>query len=126
MAKRTPSSNKELGRQSEPALLILTSLASGQKHGYALAKDVEAFSGVTLGPGTLYGAISRLEERGLIAPVPSDDRRQPYEITSSGRTALASAVRDMRALADEGAARLKLRVLALRHNSRPLFTGIAE
>jgi DNA-binding PadR family transcriptional regulator len=126
MAKRTPSSNKELGRQSEPAFLILTSLASGQKHGYALSKDVEAFSGVVLGPGTLYGALSRLEERGLITPVPSDDRRQPYEITSSGRTALASAVRDMRALADEGAARLKLRVLTLGHRFRPLFTGIAQ
>jgi DNA-binding PadR family transcriptional regulator len=126
MAKRTTATKSELGRQSEPALLILTSLASGEKHGYALAKDVEAFSGVTLGPGTLYGAISRLEERGLIAPVPSDDRRQPYKITSSGRTALASAVRDMRALADEGAARLRLRVLALRLQSRHLVTGLTR
>ena len=67
MAKRTAAPANELGRQSEPSFLILTSLASGQKHGYALAKDVEAFSGVALGPGTLYGAISRLEERGLIA-----------------------------------------------------------
>jgi DNA-binding PadR family transcriptional regulator len=126
MAKRTPSKNNELGRQAEPALLILTSLASGEKHGYALAKDVEAFSGVALGPGTLYGAISRLEERGLIAPVPSDDRRQPYKITSSGRTALTSAVRDMRALSDEGAARLRLRVLSLRHLTRPIITGLAQ
>jgi DNA-binding PadR family transcriptional regulator len=112
MAKRTSTADNELGRQSEPAFLILTSLASGEKHGYALAKDVEAFSTVTLGPGTLYGAITRLEERGLIEPVPSDDRRQPYQLTASGRTALASAVRDMRALADEGATRLRLRVLA--------------
>jgi len=123
MTKRPPATNSELGRKSEPSFLILTSLASGEKHGYALAKDVEAFSGVALGPGTLYGAISRLEERGLIAPVPSDDRRQPYRITSGGRTALASAVRDMRALADEGAARLRLRVLSLGHQSRPLMSG---
>ena len=126
MAKRTSPTNSELGRQSEPAFLILTSLASGEKHGYALAKDVEAFAGVALGPGTLYGAISRLEERGLIAPVPSDDRRQPYQITGSGRTALESAVRDMRALADEGTARLRLRVLALRPNLGPLLGGITQ
>ncbi|HEY5303651.1 MAG TPA: PadR family transcriptional regulator [Acidimicrobiales bacterium] len=126
MAKRTPTPTNELGRQSEPSFLILTSLASGDKHGYALAKDVEAFSGVVLGPGTLYGAISRLEERGLIAPVPSDDRRQPYQLTAKGRTALASAVRDMRALADEGAQRLRLRVLSQRHALRRLTIGVAQ
>jgi DNA-binding PadR family transcriptional regulator len=126
MAKRTSATNNELGRQSEPSFLILTSLASGEKHGYALAKDVQAFSGVDLGPGTLYGAITRLEERGLITPVPSDDRRQPYQITASGRSALASAVRDMRALADEGAARLKLRVSTLRHDPRPLVVGAIQ
>ncbi|HEV3187391.1 MAG TPA: PadR family transcriptional regulator [Acidimicrobiales bacterium] len=126
MARRTPAPTNELGRQSEPSFLILTSLASGEKHGYALAKDVEAFSGVALGAGTLYGAIARLEERGLIAPVPSDDRRQPYQLTASGRTALASAVRDMRALADEGAQRLRLGVLLRRHALRPLFMGEAQ
>src|SRR5665213_443634 len=126
MTKRTAESSNELGRQSEPSFLILTSLASGDKHGYALAKDVEAFSGVTLGPGTLYGAISRLEERGLIAPVPSDDRRQPYQITASGRTALESAVRNMRALADEGAQRLRLSVLSRRHAPRTSFIGVVQ
>jgi len=126
MAKRTAAPTNELGRQSEPSFLILTSLASGEKHGYALAKDVEAFAGVVLGPGTLYGAITRLEERGLIAPVPSDDRRQPYQLTASGRTALASAVRDMRSLADEGAARLRLSVLALRTSLRPLVAGVVQ
>ncbi|HEV3268933.1 MAG TPA: PadR family transcriptional regulator [Acidimicrobiales bacterium] len=126
MAKRTPAPTNELGRQSEPSFLILTSLASGEKHGYALAKDVEAFSGVALGPGTLYGAISRLEERGLIAPVPSDDRRQPYQLTATGRTALAAAVRDMRALADEGAQRLRLSVLSSRLAPRALLTGVAR
>ncbi len=45
-----------------PAVLIMTSLASGAKHGYALARDIEQFAGVTLGPGTLYGAITALEE----------------------------------------------------------------
>src|SRR5665213_4379647 len=126
MAKTTPPLTDELGRQSEPSFLILTSLASGEKHGYALAKDVEAFAGVVLGPGTLYGAITRLEERGLIAPVPSDDRRQPYQLTAKGRTALALAVRDMRELADEGSRRLRLSVLTLRHALRPDFTELAQ
>jgi DNA-binding PadR family transcriptional regulator len=99
-----------LGRNNEPSVLILTSLASGAKHGYALTKDIEAFAGVSLGPGTLYGAISRLEERGLIAPLASDDRRRPYRITAGGRAALAGAVREMRSLADEGATRLGLGV----------------
>jgi DNA-binding PadR family transcriptional regulator len=86
--------------------LVLTSLAGGPKHGYALAKDIEEFAGVRLGPGTLYGAISRLEERGLIEPVGEDQRRRPYRLTASGRTALDSAIRDIRAIADTGAARL--------------------
>jgi len=71
-----------LGRSAGPAALILSSLAGGAKHGYALTKDIEQFAGVSLGPGTLYGAIARLEERGLIVPerVGTDDRRRPYRI----------------------------------------------
>jgi DNA-binding PadR family transcriptional regulator len=67
-----------------------------------------------LGPGTLYGAIGRLEERGLIEPAPagSDERRRPYRITTAGRAALAEAVRAMQTLADEGAARLRLGLLS--------------
>jgi len=108
MTKRpSATTSGALARQNEPAVLILTSLASGTKHGYALTKDIAAFSGATLGPGTLYGAIARLEERGLIAPTPSHDRRQPYQITTRGRAALAEAVQEMRALANEGASRLQ-------------------
>ena len=54
---------------SDPTLLVLASLADGEKHGYAIMVDVQEFAGVELGPGTLYGAITRLEERGLIRPV---------------------------------------------------------
>ena len=99
-----------LGRNNEPPVLILTSLADGPKHGYALTKDIERFAGVSLGPGTLYGAIGRLEERGFIEPSPAeaDERRRPYRITAAGRVALTEAVRAMRTLADEGAARLGL------------------
>ena len=95
-----------LRRSSDPSVLILTSLAGGPKHGHALAKDIQEFAGVTLGPGTLYGAITRLEERGLIEPLASEDRRRPYRITAAGSGALADAVRDMRRIAEIGAARL--------------------
>ena len=78
-----------LGRYAEPAVLVLVSLAEGPKHGYAIAADVQAVSGVRMGPGTLYGAIARLEERALIEPVPSEDRRRPYRLTASGARALA-------------------------------------
>ncbi|HEY3840923.1 MAG TPA: helix-turn-helix transcriptional regulator [Bryobacteraceae bacterium] len=73
---------------TDPTLLILASLADGEKHGYAMMEDIQRFAEVRLGPGTLYGAITRLEERGLIRPVPSDDRRQPYAITATGRAVL--------------------------------------
>lgn len=95
-----------LRRTNDPPVLILTSLADGEKHGHALAKDIERFAGVVLGPGALYGAITRLEERGLIEALPSEDRRRPYRITSAGSTALAGAVAEMRRLADVGEQRL--------------------
>jgi DNA-binding PadR family transcriptional regulator len=105
MAPKEPSG---LRRSNDPPVLILTSLASGPKHGHALAKDIEGFAGVHLGPGALYGAITRLEERGLIEPLASVDRRRPYRITATGSTALADAVSDMRRIADVGATRLGL------------------
>ena len=97
-----------LRRSNDPPLLILTSLAGGPKHGHALAKDIEAFAGVRLGPGALYGAITRLEEQALIEPLPSDDRRRPYRITAAGSAALADVAADMRQLADVGISRLGL------------------
>ena len=72
----------------DPGLLILASLSSGPKHGYAITQDVATFAGVALGPGTLYGAIGRLEERGLIEALESADRRRPYRLTGAGREAL--------------------------------------
>jgi len=70
---------------SEPALLILASLADGEKHGYAIMVDVQGFAGIRLGAGTLYGAITRLEQQGWIAGVESRDRRRPYRLTAAGR-----------------------------------------
>ena len=70
---------------SDPNLLILASLADGEKHGDAIMEDIQRFADTRLGPGTLYGAITRLEERGWIRPVESQDRRQPYRLTTAGR-----------------------------------------
>jgi len=97
-----------LRRPNDPPLLLLTSLASGPKHGYALLKDVEEFAGVTLSPGTLYGAITRLEELGLIEPLEGVDRRHPYRITANGAQVLREVTSEMRRLADVGVARLRL------------------
>jgi DNA-binding PadR family transcriptional regulator len=69
---------------SDPTILILASLADGDKHGYAIMEDIQVFAGVRLGPGTLYGAICRLEQTGWIRAVKSESRRQPYRITPDG------------------------------------------
>jgi DNA-binding PadR family transcriptional regulator len=84
-----------LGRFAEPWPLILTSLADGPKHGYAIMTDVAGFSGVSMEPGTLYGALSRLERRGWIRPLASGERRRPYEITAAGQEILAEQVKTM-------------------------------
>lgn len=76
----------------DPALLILASLAAGPRHGYAMVEDIKRFDGARLGPGTLYGALARLEERGLIEPLPSDDRRRPYRLTEAGSRALVDEI----------------------------------
>lgn len=92
---------------SDPSLLVLSSLADGDKHGYAMMEDIERFAGVRLGPGTLYGAITRLEERGWIRPVPSDDRRQPYTLTSAGRAYLEEQLGGLERVVKIGLKRLR-------------------
>jgi DNA-binding PadR family transcriptional regulator len=91
---------------NEPPILILTSLAGGPKHGYAIMDDVLAFSGSRLGPGTLYGALARLEEKGWIRTVPSGDRRHPYAITAMGRDHLRQTVAAADRILSAAAARL--------------------
>ena len=78
----------DLGQFADPALLILASLAGGAKHGYAMMEDIAALAGVHMGPGTLYGALARLEGRGWIEALPSEDRRRPYRLTGAGLAAL--------------------------------------
>lgn len=79
-----PESLNDLGRFSEPALYVLISLAEGPKHGYAMTQDIEEMTGQRPGPGTLYGAISRLEGKKWIEPLPSEDRKRPYKLTATG------------------------------------------
>ena len=85
----------DFGRFSDPSLLILASLAGGPKHGYAMIEDIDRIAGIRLGPGTLYGALSRLERQGLITPLPSDDRRRPYQLTGAGADVLDQQLRGL-------------------------------
>ena len=92
---------------SDPTLLVLASLADGEKHGYAMMEDIERFAGVRLGPGTLYGAITRLDECGWIRPVESADRRKPYCITAAGRHYLEEQMTSLGQVVKTALGRLK-------------------
>jgi len=95
-----------LGRVSEPALYILISLADGPKHGYAMTRDIASLTGQKPGPGTLYGAIARLEARKWIEPLPAEERRRPYRLTAAGQRVLRHRLDSLRAVARVGRARL--------------------
>jgi DNA-binding PadR family transcriptional regulator len=95
-------------RATDPGLLVLTSLAEGPKHGYAITHDVEQLAGVRLGPGTLYGALARLEGNGLIEALPAEDRRRPYRLTASGSAALEEQLRALQRVARSGLNRLRI------------------
>jgi len=93
-------------RGADPSLLLLISLAAGPKHGHAILLDVEGFSGQRLGPGTLYGAIERLEQDGLVEALPADDRRIPYRLTRAGSAYLTGRLEGLQHLAGVGRSRL--------------------
>ena len=101
-----PSDMSELGRFTDVSLLVLLSLANGEKHGYAMIEDIERFSGTHLEPGTLYGALMRLEKRGWIVALEAQDRRHPYRITDEGMSALRQQMATLRQVVAVGAARL--------------------
>lgn len=90
----------------EPSLLVLGSLAEGPKHGYAIVKDVEATVGISLGPGTLYAALARLEDGGLIEPLAGENRRRPYRLTAEGERVLQERLRSMASFSRLGLRRL--------------------
>jgi DNA-binding PadR family transcriptional regulator len=95
-----------LARFGEPGVLVLLALSGGPKHGYAITADVAERTGMKLGPGTLYGSLAKLEKLGLIAALPSEDRRRPYEITPAGREALLAQLQRWSLVVETGKARL--------------------
>ena len=98
---------KAIGHYSDPPLLVLASLANGPKHGHAMIEDITVLSGTRLGPGTLYGAIARLEEQGLIEALPAEERRHPYRITPSGEQLLRAKLSTLDQFARAGLKRLE-------------------
>jgi DNA-binding PadR family transcriptional regulator len=96
-----------LGHNSDPPLLVLASLANGPKHGHAMIEDIARLCGTRLGPGTLYGAIARLEQQGWIEPLAPEERRQPYRITAEGVRVLRAKLSTLRQFAKAGLDRLQ-------------------
>ena len=101
-----PESSQDLGWFAEPSLLILVSLSDGPKHGYAIMTDVEEGTGRPLGPGTLYAALARLEDRGLIEALAPVDRRRPYRLTGLGASVLKEQLSNLEAFTRLGLRRL--------------------
>ena len=71
---------------------VLLALADGPLHGYAIMKRAERESGVSMGPGTVYGSLRRLSDAGWVEEGPGDDedprRRTSFSLTADGRRAL--------------------------------------
>ncbi len=89
-------------RMTPTAFHILLSVVDGERHGYAIMREVEARTEgrIRLGPGSLYWAIHRLQESGLIeeqGEQAGDERRRYYRLTDVGRRFLA---REAEALAE--------------------------
>ena len=105
--RRAGSGLDVLRRAGDASVLVLTSLADGPKHGYALIRDIREFAGITLGPGTLYGALDRLERLGLVEALPADDRRHPYRITAAGAAALRAHLDSLERISAAGRLRLR-------------------
>jgi DNA-binding PadR family transcriptional regulator len=103
----TEAHSADLGYYSDPSLLVLASLANGPRHGHAMLDDILEMSGARLGPGTLYGAIARLEKHGLIEPLPAEERRHPYRITSRGKAILQAKLSTLKRFARAGLRRLE-------------------
>ena len=90
----------------EPTFFILLSISTEKKHGYAILQEVEALSKgkIRLSNGTLYGALTRLQDQGLIERVASDDAqtsgkpRKAYQITRTGLVVLHAEVARLGAL----------------------------
>ena len=96
---------------------ILLSLAEGERHGYALKREIalRTNGSLTLGAGVLYGSISKMLANGLIEesddrpdPHLDDERRRYYRITTFGRKVAQAEASRMRVLVDLASTRFKL------------------
>jgi DNA-binding PadR family transcriptional regulator len=94
---------------NDAQLLVLTVLAGGPRHGYAINAAIEDLAGRKLGPGSLYGALSRLETRGLIRPMEqaavdreAQQRQRTVQITDAGRAALRVELERMARVSQAG------------------------
>jgi DNA-binding PadR family transcriptional regulator len=108
MEKKPAIAQSETGSPlSEPVFLILLSLASGEKHGYAILKDVETLSRkrLSMSTSTLYGALARLEDQGWIkhvetsGPVTPGLPRRVFQLSLNGRRMLEVETKRMHNLA---------------------------
>lgn len=86
-------------RGNDAQMLVLTVLADGPLHGYAINTTIETLTGARLGPGSLYGALARLEARELIEATDdsptTQDRHRTVRITEVGRTTLRVELEQM-------------------------------
>ncbi len=96
MAKRKPDPHDIDSYLPLPAsaMHIIVALAAGEKHGYAIMRDIDDLSGgsVSMGPGTLYGSIKRMIDQGLVQETDErpdstldDERRRYYRLTALGQ-----------------------------------------
>ena len=98
----------DLGHYAGPATLILSSLADGPKHGYALMLDIGVFAGVQLQPGTLYGAIRTSR---TTRPHPTFRRGRPsaaYRMTAHGAAVLQDHLKAQQRVSEVGLHRLSI------------------
>ncbi|HEU5417735.1 MAG TPA: methyltransferase domain-containing protein [Streptosporangiaceae bacterium] len=84
-----------MARTNDAQLLVLSALADGPLHGYAINAAIESVTGQRLGPGSLYGALARLERQALVEPVPGQGRQQPVRLTPAGRALLQQEAHSM-------------------------------
>ena len=89
-------------QSNDAQTLVLCVLAGGPKHGYAVNVAIDELIGYRLGPGSLYGALNRLEAKGLVESLPGAGRQQPFRITAGGRRALEAELLQMERLAATG------------------------
>ncbi|MDX2972095.1 PadR family transcriptional regulator [Kribbella solani] len=90
--------------------LVLSALADGPKHGYAINNAIEELTGARLGAGSLYGALSRLEAKGLIETLEEQGRQRPVQLTPAGREVLEQELRAMARVATTGLRNLGIRL----------------